>query len=1014
MPSIYCEIAVMMYFCQFMMNHKMEPAFVSRRCKLLIFCLLLTYLLVVVKSFTTCPCPPSCKCDCLRYRIDCKKAFLTDVPQTASTFPMVRLYQLNFNRISRIEDEAFANMSSLQDIQLSYNVISVIEPFAFIGLWHLIYLSLDYNRITDVSPIHSMPSLTKLYLRSNQITSISTEDFHLINGNIRSSLLIDLSSNHLYGLSDLSVGARKISIQEGGLTVFDLQKAKFANVFQEINMKNNFIRILPDLRNMTSLRSLSLINNPLMKIKSAFPASLRILSLSKTLVHKFPRTLMQGSLISLNLNENFVQNLRDIVREEVSMGGAMPQRLYLSKNQIQDATLVSKMNSMLRLDLSYNKLSGTFVYNSFKLPHLQTLNLRGNSITELTFFNDVLNKHDKWYGSHYSNLTDLDVCENNISNLTFLSFFPKLTSLHACSNNLITIDDMCKGLNLKYITLINFNGNGLSNLECFNNLTRLTTVSLSDNRINTINSSAFLESPVRTLDLAGNELIEFPFLSPAHFLEHITVNRNKIQHVSSVILQAYPNLRSVYLSDNILTVVHITSMSLRYLDLSGNILKMNKSMSLQSLPKLNTLILSKIQLVTFDNSIFEGKKCMTFTLDVSGNCVTDGSTLVPSPNAQRNLSHRILYARNNKIRTLPSYFFDGFNGEVDISGNLLYSISGKQCSNNDCIQKEHIDISNNRLHYISSTAFKDCPCIGHLNVSKNPISDGLWIKFIPSLISLDVSFTAIELEIPLANKSFLSLHMNGMEHHPALRTYNFTCVHYSPNYEFSMQRNNLVSFPALTSRFLNIVNVGHNQVREITHDSLQLLWSLRKLILHHNRIRRIPSHCFDSCPHIYHIDLSNNLIQFISESAFDGLSGANINLADNRLVSISPRSLPSFSHALDLRKNPWHCNQELEDLRQWLIQSNLDTVECHAPPRLFGRSLIDLDSDELNNTLQVKTFDVVCEGMGDRDLNTSNLTQTGKVICDSVSWSDAFLQLANPSLSVTLFLSYFAVLEWVL
>ena len=189
----------------------MESGFVlSRHGKLLMFGLMFLHLFIVVKmSSSTCPnCPPSCTCDCLRHAINCKQAFLTEIPQSSPTFHMIQLYHLNFNRVRRIEDEAFTNMSSLKELQLSHNAINVIKPLAFKGLLHLLYLYLDYNCISDVSSIHSLPSLKKLYLNYNQIITISTDDLHSGNGDIRKLLHLDLSSNNFRELSNLSVSVR--------------------------------------------------------------------------------------------------------------------------------------------------------------------------------------------------------------------------------------------------------------------------------------------------------------------------------------------------------------------------------------------------------------------------------------------------------------------------------------------------------------------------------------------------------------------------------------------------------------------------------------------------------------------------------------------------------------------------------------------------------------------------------------------------------------------------------------
>ena len=953
-------------------------------------------------SHASCPnCPEACRCDCERNIINCKDAFLTEVPRIVDTFDMINLCNLAFNRIKRIEDGAFVNISSLSSLVLSNNAISVIRPLAFKGLANLMSLNVDYNRITDVSPVlYGLPSLARLYLNSNGIESIANDG----SASWNTLTFLDLSNNYFLGLSNIPVLVRNIRAVDGGLRFFDLQNAKFASAFREVILNNNHIRALPDLRKMTSLIALALKNNPVIRIEPVLPASLTHFSLANGIISTIHPNFTSWKIRLLDIAGNRIHYLTDVLKF-----GTLSNYIFLSHNLIKDATLTSVMHSVHVLDLSYNKLKGRFVYDSSKLPHLQRLFLKGNSITEVRVLHDTEFNAPVNGSRGYSKLISLDVAENAISDLYFLRYFPNMISLSAYDNNLVAFERNCTGFELKYLTDVFLQGNRITSIECFKNFPKLAVLDLSDNRISKVDPSAFSGSPaIRSLNLAGNALMEFPLFPAVDSVDSIDLGRNDIEHVSSAIFVVYPRLRWLDLSFNELQTVHITSKSsLKHLNLGGNNLKINnENILLKNMSDMDNLILNGNQLTAIDNSFIEvmfGKDKIYFGLDVSDNSLTEVTNFVPYVSIENDGLQMNLKAGGNKIRTIPPYFLDEYNSDVDLSRNVLYAVTEKQCSIpiDICALDNVIDMSNNKLYYISHIAFKDCLCVLLMNVSNNPLVDGMWIPIMTFVIELDVSATGLELEFPLNKMNIAVLQMNAMT-----RLYNFTHAFKivdepKRHYKMQLQRNDMEFFPVLTSRYVDFIDVSFNLIRLIGSNSLQFLWSLKVLVLHHNKLKSIPSLCFASCLYISRIDLSENSIQFISESAFDGLgSYITINLADNRLMWVSPKSLPTFSYALDMRRNPWHCDLGLEDLRQWLIRSNLDPVECHTPLGLSGKRLIDLDESELN--IQKNNSNSVSGTKYNKCPDMSNPTQTPNCVTTNDSLNRAVLQLSNRILTTTL------------
>ena len=183
-------------------KHIMDPALVLmlRHRKVIFLCLILMRLFLAVMCSTTCPCPQPCWCECLKKHVECSRVFLTDVPKIGRELSKLRSYHLDVNRIRRIEDETFANISSLVELNLASNIIAVIEPFAFSGLGNLKYLYLQNNRITEMFPVHNLPSLRKFYLHKNHIKTILVNDMAYIKGKVMDMSHLDLSFNNIFNL----------------------------------------------------------------------------------------------------------------------------------------------------------------------------------------------------------------------------------------------------------------------------------------------------------------------------------------------------------------------------------------------------------------------------------------------------------------------------------------------------------------------------------------------------------------------------------------------------------------------------------------------------------------------------------------------------------------------------------------------------------------------------------------------------------------------------------------------
>ena len=129
---------------------------------------------------------------------------------------------------------------------------------------------------------------------------------------------------------------------------------------------------------------------------------------------------------------------------------------------------------------------------------------------------------------------------------------------------------------------------------------------------------------------------------------------------------------------------------------------------------------------------------------------------------------------------------------------------------------------------------------------------------------------------------------------------------------------------------------------------------LRKLRLSSNRLESLSLFNFPALGHLRLIDLGHNRLKRISAKTFSRLGPTLevLHLHHNRFARLAVRPFLGL-HALKslrIEGNPWQCDCKLKDWWHWLQAKRLllafDAATCAAPPKLKGRGLHQLDSDE--------------------------------------------------------------------
>ena len=194
------------------------------------------------------------------------------------------------------------------------------------------------------------------------------------------------------------------------------------------------------------------------------------------------------------------------------------------------------------LDLSGNQITRISTDQLQLYENLKTLVLNGNAIrtVEATKMN--------------ANLEKMDVSNNQLTELNFLSFFPNLRQVNASSNSLLNIDESTLAKNVK-----------------------LEWLSLSDNPLAELQPSMFEKNfKLEYLSLSGLQLTHIPakLLNPLTHLKHVELRNNiNLKNLRDDLFHYQGNLRYLDLANNSLRSIPRSLRNLNallYLNLDDN------------------------------------------------------------------------------------------------------------------------------------------------------------------------------------------------------------------------------------------------------------------------------------------------------------------------------------------------------------------------------------------------------------------------------------------------------------
>ncbi|XP_062381694.1 leucine-rich repeat-containing protein 4B-like [Sardina pilchardus] len=217
-----------------------------------------------------------------------------------------------------------------------------------------------------------------------------------------------------------------------------------------------------------------------------------------------------------------------------------------------------------------------------------------------------------------------------------------------------------------------------------------------------------------------------------------------------------------------------------------------------------------------------------------------------------------------------------------------------------------LELFDNRLTVVPSGAFEYLSKLRELWLRNNPIETINSNAFarVPSLRRLDLG--ELRKLVYISDMAF-----DGLEN---LRFLNLGMCE-------------LKDVPKLTALVrLEELELSGNQLGMLRPGSFQGLVSLRKLWLMHSRVSVIERNAFDDLKNLEELNLSHNSLHSLPHDLFTPLQ---------RLARVH------------LNHNPWECSCDILWLSWWLKEALPDNstccARCHAPPRLKGRYIGDLD-----------------------------------------------------------------------
>ncbi|XP_062577065.1 toll-like receptor 3 [Saccostrea cucullata] len=559
---------------------------------------------------------------------------------------------------------------------VSCTQILTFSAFTFQPKITKLNITLSYLGPHLQTPFSHYMDLEELYLSNNRLHVLGANIFKFL----RRLTYLDLSMNHLVRLDN------HIFQHLSSLEVLDLSR-------------NDFF-ILPDIpfRYLRNLRvfnmSFNQLQNPKLGLRFQVMTSLNVLDLSGN----------NFTVIGKDTFEN-TQGWSDQVPKHVNLS-------YCAISVIEPDTFVYPVRMEL-LSLAGNPGIGvvnlTDMFNSSHFEQLKHLDISDMNLTDVT---DLIPMFSR------TSLSELKIARNNLREipLSLRDYLRRLTVLDISYNQLDKLSNAVTEIG--GLLYLDASHNKIKEIdETFKqSLTNLHTLRLSQNRLGDNSVSVTNCEALKLLDLSFNEMTHYQAPSTLRNLEDLLLSGNRISNISS--MTGLHNLQRFDISQNSLIqlpeFLFLDSRKLIHTNFSSNKIAMVNHQTFR--PKSPDVIdLSNNKIVRLRNAGWKTAK----SIDLHGNKISEMDD--QSFYAMYDLKELDL-SQNNLSQLNPAVF-------VFLSDLLVLQLQHNYISNDielyntmqSLYQIKSVDLSHNKLRYLTEGTFNSCPNLEKISMSDNPI-----------------------------------------------------------------------------------------------------------------------------------------------------------------------------------------------------------------------------------------------------------------------------------------------------
>lgn len=807
-------------------------------------------------------------------------------------------------------DSLHAFAGTMRALSLAGNHLEEMPSSALRALRKLSHLNVGYNRIAELREedlAEWAAPLDTLLLPNNRLTELGPHVFRQA-PRLRELSISFNKLRHVDPLAFDGLGESLLSLEASFCLYgdhFPEEMLQPLAALQWLSLDNNNIRVL----NVTAL-----YRQP----------KLQYLNLESNFLTHLPPGLFHANVHSALAEVRLAYNNIAEIRSDTFSGLASLQTVVLTGNRVRTvgARAFADVPSLVNVLLSANSLAVIEARAFVNAPALKTLDLHGNRLKMFSasaFLNVTsermpltLNLSSNQIAGLFAgdtgtplHLQVLDASRNQLSEVPvnfLMRVSATLSRLHLDHNHIAQLDGHAFGL-LPAIELISLEGNDIAAVMpgAFEGYRRLQIVNLARNRIHHLQPDQFARLPaLRFVDLSHNRVRSLPRTALAGTrVEHLNLAGNEFVVVPSSALEEVGD-------------------TLRFLDMSRNLIEHLDSTMFPGTPWLTTLSLARNRLTFLPDNVFSSLAGL-LELDLSRNTLrANFGELFHYVQQLRRLSLAETGLHAAPALPLPHLL------HLNLSGNAIRALPSPQ----DGLQRLRVLLlSKNDLHSLPAA-----PMLRELDISSNPIKTLTRESFagVPRLQSL----TAVDLpRLERFDSDSLSrlraLTTLSVQTWPRIEKYRFRLGGALSSVPSLRRLSVRVMERALTDQLLGGFNpklrrleiTGRN-LHEAAADAFEGIEDHQELALqiHGTQLTEFPPGLFSRLERIAHLSLDLRDNQFTSLSADTFYHNSSWEAVGTKLIP----------GGLNLNGNPWSCDCALAWLGGWMRRWLREVLQVHA------------------------------------------------------------------------------------